>query len=133
MITIIHSHTRHLPNRDQFITKLMAFDLNGDGKVSKEEFLMCARLDPTILLAFGYAGDAGDMGGSTRGADETEGGQKGGADGGGDSGSRRMQQRSGGGDGGGGGSARAIQAMKSAAKREDTRAGSKRGRGCTQQ
>ena len=91
----------------------MAFDLNGDGKVSKEEFLMCARLDPTILLAFGYAGDAEGMDGSTRGADETEGGQKGSAD--------------------GGGSARAIRAMKSAAKREDTRAGSKRGRGCTQQ
>ena len=34
-----------------------AFDLNGDGKVSKEEFLICARLDPTILLAFGYAGE----------------------------------------------------------------------------
>ena len=123
-------HTRYPRQRGQFIAKLMAFDLNGDGKVSKEEFLMCARLDPIILHAFGYAGDAGDIDGGATDAHETEGEKEGSAEGGSPH-SRRMQRGSG--DGGGSGSVRAIKAMKSAAKRESARAGGKRGGGCAQQ
>mmetsp|Transcript_24899 Transcript_24899/g.70084 ORF Transcript_24899/g.70084 Transcript_24899/m.70084 type:complete len:524 (-) Transcript_24899:17-1588(-) len=34
--------------------RLLALDMNGDGKLSREEFLLCARADAQLLFAFGF-------------------------------------------------------------------------------